>query len=243
MSDAYRDDLAHIHNAGFAHYARGAIDVITPALQAAGLTSGVVADLGCGGGTLAEKLLAAGYDAFGVDISPAMIAAARQRVPRGVFKLGSVLDHDLPACVGVCAVGEVFNYLFDEDNSEARRHALFERIYAALAPTGVFIADFATSERAPDEGVRQGFRQADDWAVLVEHQADASRSILTRHITTFRQTGALFRRDREVHRLRLLDAVAVQTTLSEIGFAVERFDAYGDQPLPAGWVALIARKP
>ncbi|WP_338106353.1 class I SAM-dependent methyltransferase [Micromonospora terminaliae] len=44
-------------------------------------TGGVVADLGCGPGHVTAHLAALGVDAFGVDLSPRMVALARRAYP------------------------------------------------------------------------------------------------------------------------------------------------------------------
>src|SRR5271170_5383990 len=111
MTDAYRDDLAYIHDAGFGGMARAAAPVLIDALRKRGFARGLVVDLGCGSGILSQAMVEAGYDLLGIDISPAMIALARERVPGGTFRVGSLVTVDLPPCIAVAAVGECFNYL------------------------------------------------------------------------------------------------------------------------------------
>src|SRR5262245_9847041 len=111
--DGYRDDLAYIHDAGFGSVARAAAEVLCEALKRQLAIRGTVVDLGCGSGILAEAVADAGYDILGVDLSESMVALARQRVPRGRFRVESLLNADFPRCVAVASVGECFNYLFD----------------------------------------------------------------------------------------------------------------------------------
>lgn len=86
MGNAYRDDLAYIHDVGFGNLARHAAPVLLDGLRQRGVDRGLVIDLGCGSGILAQALVAAGYDILGIDISAAMIALAQQRVPNGQFR-------------------------------------------------------------------------------------------------------------------------------------------------------------
>src|SRR5262245_49451126 len=116
MIGAYRDDLAYIHDAGFGGIARAAGPVLIDALRRRGLERELVIDLGCGSGILAQAVADAGYDVLGIDLSPAMIALARERVPGGTFRVASLRSAELPRCIAVAAVGEVFNYLFDRGN-------------------------------------------------------------------------------------------------------------------------------
>jgi SAM-dependent methyltransferase len=57
---------------------------------------GPVADLGCGPGHLTAHLRSLGLDAFGVDLSPAMISLARAAHPELRFEVGSMAALDLP---------------------------------------------------------------------------------------------------------------------------------------------------
>jgi SAM-dependent methyltransferase len=57
---------------------------------------GPVADVGCGTGRLTAFLHGLGLDVFGVDLSPGMLAVARQEHPDLRFTVGSMLALDLP---------------------------------------------------------------------------------------------------------------------------------------------------
>lgn len=53
--------------------------------------TGTVADVGCGPGHVTRYLAALHNDVLGVDLSPAMIAIARERAPQLTFTIGSML--------------------------------------------------------------------------------------------------------------------------------------------------------
>ena len=89
MTEAYRDDLAFIHDAGFGGFARAAAPVLVDRLHRTGITKGLVIDLGCGSGILSHAMSLAGYDILGIDISPSMIAMARQRGSAGRVSSGA----------------------------------------------------------------------------------------------------------------------------------------------------------
>ncbi|GAA2500836.1 class I SAM-dependent methyltransferase [Streptomyces gobitricini] len=57
---------------------------------------GRVADVGCGTGRVAAHLSSLGLDVFGVDLSPGMLAVARNAYPDLRFHEGSMTDLDLP---------------------------------------------------------------------------------------------------------------------------------------------------
>ncbi|MFL6126278.1 class I SAM-dependent DNA methyltransferase [Actinophytocola sp.] len=57
---------------------------------------GPVADIGCGPGHVTAHLRGLGVDAFGVDLSPAMVEVARRDHPGLRFEVGSMTTLDLP---------------------------------------------------------------------------------------------------------------------------------------------------
>ncbi|WP_338146696.1 class I SAM-dependent methyltransferase [Streptomyces boncukensis] len=108
-------------------------------------SAGPVAELGCGPGHMTAHLRDLGLDAFGVDLSPAMIRIARESYPDLRFEVGSIEALDLPDGTldgGVswysaihAAPGEVPAYL-----------AEFRRV---LAPGAPLLLAFFESEGGP----------------------------------------------------------------------------------------------
>lgn len=158
MTEWYREDLAYIHDVGFAYYALESAPGILEVLDRNGIREGLVVDLGCGSGLWARELTKARYRVLGIDISESMIDIARRRVPEAEFRVGSVFEADVPLCEAVTAIGEVLNYLFDPDNGRGRLVRLFRRVYDALAPGGVFVFDIAEPGQV-SQGPRPGGSQ------------------------------------------------------------------------------------
>jgi SAM-dependent methyltransferase len=242
MADAYRADLAYIHDAGHTGFATGAAPGLLTLLRRNGVSSGLVVDLGCGSGVWARILTDAGYGVLGVDYSAAMIALARKKAPRATFRNESYLKAALPRCDAVTSVGECLNYLFDR-NGAAELAGLFRRVHAALRPGGVFVFDLLEPGQVPGGRPQKGHRAGDDWAVLVDIEEDAARRRLTRRIASFRRVGKLYRRDEEVHRLQLYPRRDVAAALQKVGFRVRVLRGYGDFRLRRGHVVLLVRKP
>ena len=242
MHDAYREDLAYIHDVGFGGFARAAAPVLLDAFSRAEISCGLVVDLGCGSGILSRAASDSGYDVLGIDISRAMVALAAKSVPLGSFRGGSLLTAKLPRCIAVTAVGECFNYLFDAGNTKANLARLFRRIYSALEPGGLFLFDVAVPGRVRG-GSQRLFAEGEDWAVLVSTVEDRKRGILTRTITTFRQVGELYRRDHEVHVQRLLSGPTLADQLRNVGFKVRILRGYGQLRFGRGHVGFLARRP
>jgi SAM-dependent methyltransferase len=243
MSPGYGEDLAAIHDEGFGDPARRASGVLIERLRDRGLAEGLVVDLGCGGGILSEAVSAAGYEVYGIDLSPSMIDRARRRVPEARFAIESIWECEIPSAVGIAAVGEIINYRFDDSQVARGVRSLFERIHSALGVGGVFVFDFAAPGRiAPGSSVRK-FAEGEDWAIMFEATADEAGDWLTRTMTTFRRIGGEhFRRDREVHRLELFRPDEIADLLSETGFRAEALGGYGDEAFPPGWCGFVAER-
>ena len=141
---AYEEDLAYVHDEGFGHVARNAAAELVKQLHAIRIREGLVVDLGCGTGILAEQLAKAGFDVLGFDVSEAALKIARQRAPKATFHHESFVRAELPVCAAVTAVGEVFNFLFDPQNSPAALAKVIKRVHRALAPGGLFLFDLVT---------------------------------------------------------------------------------------------------
>lgn len=238
---AYDSDLAFIHDCGFGDFARRSAPGILNLLAHRGITDGTIVDLGCGSGIWARELANSGYRAIGVDISPAMIAIARRRVPEAEFHVQSFLEYRLPACQAVTAINEVFNYLFDESNSLRSLRRLFRAVFKALPPQGLFIFDVAEPRRW--KGPRQGVREGEGWTCLVYYEQGSDAQQLTRRIVTYRKTSQGYRRQEEIHRQRLYRGPELAGILRDIGFRVRLVRSYGAYPLAAHLVGIVARKP
>jgi SAM-dependent methyltransferase len=246
IATAYEEDLAYIHDVGFHFYALGAAPGLLDILRQAGVTQGLVVDLGCGSGLWARELVQAGYWVRGFDLSAAMLRIARRRVPevrpRVRFQQGSFLEIDLPPCDAVTATGEIFNYLFDSANEKGKLVQFLGRVHRALAPGGVFIFDIAEPGRGGGPGRRQKHFQGDDWALLLETEENEGEQVLTRRHTTFRKVGKLYRRGEEVHQLHLYHGTELVDALRRLGFRARLLRAYGDFRLPLGIAGIVARK-
>ena len=242
----YLDDLAFIHDAGFGHVAQNAAIELLKQLARKRKSDHAalrVVDLGCGSGILAQAVSAAGYKVSGFDLSDAMLALAARRAPRAEFHRQSYLKAEIPSCVAVVAVGEVFNYLFDRRNRGDRLAGGFERVYEVLSPGGLFLFDVAEPGRVHGTGPQRGYSEGAGWACLYTANEERRRKTLTRTITTFRKVGESYRRHREIHRLRLYPRSEVTPQLKRVGFQVRALGGYARFRFPAGWAAFLARKP
>lgn len=231
----YRARLASIHAQDFAQYARAAAELLVAEL---GPGEGLVIDLGCGAGDLAQTVTSAGYDYLGIDVSPQMVALARERHPGLEFRIGSAFDIPTDRPVrAIVAVGEVVNYAVDPRAGTAGLPAWLRACRAALAEGGVLILDVAGPLRAdPDPRTRalsgRGYRME------ITTRTDPARRVLTRRITVHDAGGE----QTEEHVLHLVDPYEVMAGLGSAGFRATALDRYHpDLPFPRGWSGFLAR--
>jgi SAM-dependent methyltransferase len=243
VTEWYREDLAYIHDVGFADYALESASGILEILAQNEIREGLVVDLGCGSGLSARELVKARYRVLGIDISGTMIDIARRRVPEAEFRVGSLFEADIAPCEAVTTIGEVFNYLFDPANDSRRLIYLFRRVYDALAPGGIFVFDTAEPGQVPRGTTSRGYSEGEDWVVLVEKEGNREQGTLTRRLSSFRKVGEHYKRDDEVHHLRLYESPEIEEELSGVGFRVRTMRSYGRYSLPRAHAAFVARKP
>lgn len=74
-------------------YERSVLALFSELVRATG--GGPVADVGCGPGRITAHLRGLGMDAFGIDLSPAMVETARREHPGLRFEVGSMTDLEL----------------------------------------------------------------------------------------------------------------------------------------------------
>ncbi len=243
MAGFYQEDLAYIHDVGHADFALRSAPGILEILKEYGVPGGLVVDLGSGGGLWARELLRAGYRVLGIDISEAMVEIARQKAPGAEFRVGSLFEAEIPPCDAVTAISEVLNYLFDPENEERGLDRLFGRVHEALKPGGVLVFDVLGPGQVPPGTASRGWSAGEDWAVLSEREEDPARGTMERRIVSFRKVGEHYRRDGEVHRVRLYGRDEIEAMLGRAGFEVTTMIAYGDLPLGQNHAAFVARRP
>ena len=142
-----------------------------------------------------------------------MIELSRHRVPEAEFRVGSLFEVEIPRCQAITAVSEVLNYLFDAGSEERGLGCFFRRVHGALVPGGVFVFDVLGPGQVPPGTRARGFRVGEDWAVLPEREEDVERGTMERRIVGFRKVGEHYRRDAEVHRVRLYDPSGLSAEL------------------------------
>ena len=103
---------------------------------------GDVADVGCGSGRVTAYLRDRGVSAFGIDVSPGLVATARREFPDLRFEVGSMLDMDVPtgSLGGLVAWYSVI-HIPDE-----HLPAVFAEFHRVLAPGAPALLAFQTGD-------------------------------------------------------------------------------------------------
>jgi hypothetical protein len=156
------------------------------------------------------------------------------------LRVGSFVSEPIPECDAVLAIGEVFNYLFDERSTRAALPSHFARIHAAFCQGGLLVFDLAAPGLVP-AGHSRTWTAGPDWAVLVENHEEGV--LLTRHITSFRERGAGYRRSEEVHHQQLYRPGEILALLRAAGFRARTRQRYGEVSPGRGRHVYVARKP
>ena len=116
-----------------------------------GVTDGIVLDLGCGTGTMTERLARYGYDMIGVDNSEEMLELAMEKKTESGYDIlyllqdmrGFELYGTVRAVVSVC---DSVNYITEPDELEE----VFRLVNNYLDPKGIFLFAFNTVHKYRD---------------------------------------------------------------------------------------------
>lgn len=124
-------------------YLRMSLALFAELVRTAG--GGPVADVGCGPGHVTRHLHDLGVDAFGIDLSPKMVAIARRDYPNLRFEVGTMTHLDLPddSVAGVLAFWSVIHV---PDDSVPGVFEQFRRVLRSGSPLliGFHVGDEAT---------------------------------------------------------------------------------------------------
>lgn len=105
---------------------------------------GPVADVGCGPGRITAHLHERGVDAFGIDLSPAMVEVARRDHPALRFEVGSMTDLDL-ADASLAGLVAWYSLIHVPDEEIGPVLAHFRRV---LRPGGLLLVSFHVGDES-----------------------------------------------------------------------------------------------
>jgi SAM-dependent methyltransferase len=179
-----------------------------------------IIEFGCGTGNLGQNLMKAGFDYFGVDISPEMVELAKKKIPDIQLSVGNIVDFRSESIFdAACFTGRSISYLID-DHSILQA---FKTVSLHVKPRGIFIFD-------PIDG-DQVFKKFDTEEKIVEvfpYVRHARSRPLDYKKFTWEWTSEYYKLEGSTKKLigkdtatvRAFDTKTLEAFLSETGFEI-----------------------
>ncbi|MFI3170806.1 MAG: class I SAM-dependent methyltransferase [Eubacteriales bacterium] len=202
--------------------------------------SGIVLDLGCGTGSVTERLASKGYDMIGVDCSLEMLDIAMQKPSREAYNILYLLQDmrefelygTVEAAVCLC---DSMNYIIEEEDLLK----VFRLVNNYLDPGGIFIFDLNTEYKYREILGEQTIAESrDDCSFIWDNYYDEDEMVNEYELTLFvRDTknvsdeeeseNALYERFQEFHYQRAYKLDTVRKLIEESGMEfVAMYDAF-----------------
>lgn len=192
-----------------------------------------ILDLACGTGNMTIRLAKKGYQMFGIDGSPEMIAVAEKKAQRaGVdinFTSGDFCSFQVSTPVDlVICLYDSLNYLLELEKLEQT----FQQVYQALKPGGYFIFDLNTIQRL--RNIKDGKRlfEGDGYYCFWTDKVDLEIPLWNIQLTFFlEQSNGCLERSDEFHVERGYPLTNIHHLLEDVGFQiVGLYDAFSLSP-------------
>ncbi len=196
------------------------------------ISSGIVAELGCGTGTMTELLSASGYDMIGIDNSEAMLDIANEKKAdngsSSLYLCQDMREFELygtvAACVSIC---DSINYITDTEDLLT----VFKLVNNYLDPKGLFIFDFNTRHYYKDVVSDTTIAEdRDDISFIWDNYYDEENDINELSLSLFiKEYGSenLFRKHEELHLQRGYTLSEIKELINKSGLTfVAAYDAF-----------------
>jgi SAM-dependent methyltransferase len=214
-----------------------------------GVGRGDILELGCGTGKHAEQLVRLGYSVQGIDLSPSMVAIARQRAPADLtarlkFNVGDARSARLATQFD--AIISLFHVVSYQSTNEDLA-AMLATAAAHLKVGGVFVFDFwygpgvltdppAARVKHLEDGVIQVTRKATPTLRPNENVVDVHYEVLVRQ-----NRNGVTAEIEETHRMRYLFLPELKYMLQAAGMEMLRAERWmSEEELDSGsWQAVV----
>lgn len=213
-----------------------------------GIEDGIVADLGCGTGTMTELLAKSGYDMIGIDSSMDMLEVAMDKRTASGHESILYLNQDMcefelygtvRAIVSVC---DSISYVIDEDDLKQT----FRLVKNYLDPDGIFIFDFTTEQKYL--GIKEATiaENRDEGSFIWENNYYEDEKINEYELTLFLPDGqGKYEKYYEFHEQRAYSVEEIKDFLTEAGMKIIKIsDDYTDNEIDndSKRVVIVAQK-
>lgn len=205
---------------------------VTGRLFEAGITEGLILDLGCGTGTMTTLLAGEGFDMIGVDRSEEMLLQAREKpAPDGadiLYLCQDMRELELYGTVrAVVCVCDCFNYITDEEELLQ----VFRLVNNYLDPGGLFFFDLNTEYKYRELlGDATFAENRENGSFIWENYYDEAQKINEYAVTFYvreTETSDTYRRVEEFHYERAYSEETILRLLKEAGLCpVAVYDDY-----------------
>lgn len=244
----YCGDYARIYHENFTTAAEATANAVMKIIERFELKNAHIVDLGCGDGTCARLLTEAGCRVTGCDISPDMVAIARNQVPEAEFQVASSYDFDIPNCDIVLAVGGVLGHnpgFLDQKEHLVQLGILFQKVFGALSDQGIFVFDLSTANKLPQEGWLKYIVHSENWSFISNTTIDLAKCERQKEVCVYYRDSVEtnFRRTIENHRFSIFETWQINKKLEIAGFETTRSSRIADYELVQGHQGFWARKP
>ncbi|UWP60313.1 class I SAM-dependent DNA methyltransferase [Ruminococcus gauvreauii] len=218
-------------------------------LREYGVNEGLVLELGCGTGSMTQRLAASGYDMIGVDLSDDMLEIAQEKKIQSGLEIlylqqdmrGFELYGTVRAVVSVC---DSLNYILEDEELLG----VFSLVNNYLDPGGVFVFDLNTVYKYETLMGEQTIAENREEASFIwdnYYDRESMRNEYELAIFIPEGAGGLYRKYEEVHYQRAYPLPRIIRLLEQAGMEfVTAYDAFTrDQPEPESErICVIARE-
>ncbi len=186
-----------------------------------GVREGIVLDLGCGTGSVTERLAELGYDMIGIDNSQDMLEIARQKNMDNegeiLYLLQDMREFELYGTVqAVVSLCDSMNYITEEEELLE----VFRLVNNYLDPGGIFIFDLNTEYKYRELlGGSTIAESRDECSFIWENYYDEEEQINEYELTIFakQEEGELYQRFQEYHYQRAYGLELIRALIEESG--------------------------
>lgn len=199
-----------------------------------GIHNGLIAELGCGTGTLTELLANAGYDMIGIDNSPEMLELAQEKKTKSgnniLYLLQDMREFELYGTVrGIISFCDSLNYITSPDDLLQ----IFRLVNNYLDPGGYFIFDFHTRYYYADVlGENTIAEDRESMSFIWDNYYDEESLLNEYSLSIFvQEDNGLYRKFQEEHFQRAYTLEEIQALINQSGLVFESaYDELSTEP-------------
>ena len=203
-------------------------------LREYGICDGLVLELGCGTGSMTERLAMAGYDMIGSDLSPDMLEIAMEKKDASglniLYLLQDMREFELYGTVrAIVSVCDSMNYILEEEDLLQ----VFRLVNNYLDPGGMFIFDLNTTKKYRDMGETTIAENREAASFIWENYFDEEEKINEYDLTLFirDEEDGRFDRFEEFHEQRAYSLTEIGELIRESGMElIAMYDAFTHEP-------------